>query len=89
MDLPTILSGVITGFGARPVGQDSIGKVFQDRAARYGDKAFLKFGDETINYRQANETVNPLTPPCWPPAVSGTAMSSASMLRQLTAVGVA
>src|SRR5258708_3269347 len=58
MDLPTILSGVITGFGARPSAKTSIGKVFQDRAARYGDKAFLKFGDETINYRQANETVN-------------------------------
>jgi len=57
-DLPTILSGVITGFGARPSANTSIGKVFQDRAARYADKAFLKFGDETINYRQANETVN-------------------------------
>jgi len=58
MDLPTILTGVITGFGARPSAKTSIGKVFQDRAARYADKMFIKFGDERITYRQANETVN-------------------------------
>src|ERR1700752_4040534 len=58
MDLPTIVSGVITGFGARPTAKTSIGKVFQDRAARHADKMFIKFGDERISYRQANETVN-------------------------------
>jgi fatty-acyl-CoA synthase len=58
MDLPTILSGVITGFGARPTAKTSIGKVFQDRAARYGDKVFLRFEDRDITYREANETVN-------------------------------
>src|SRR3977135_1385436 len=58
MDLPTILSGVITGFGARPSAKTSIGKVFQDRAARHADKVFIKFGDERITYREANETVN-------------------------------
>ncbi|OBF34130.1 long-chain-acyl-CoA synthetase [Mycobacterium sp. ACS1612] len=58
MDLPTILSGVITGFGARPSAKTSIGKVFQDRAARYGDKVFLRFEDRDITYRQANETAN-------------------------------
>ena len=58
MDLPTILTGVITGFGARPSAKTSIGKVFQDRAARYADKMFIKFGDERITYREANETVN-------------------------------
>jgi fatty-acyl-CoA synthase len=58
MDLPTILSGVITGFGARPTAKTSIGKVFQDRAARYGDKVFIKFGDERLTYRESNETVN-------------------------------
>src|SRR6476659_6961681 len=58
MDLPTILTGVITGFGARPSAKTSIGKVFQDRAARYADKMFIKFGDEQITYRRANETVN-------------------------------
>src|ERR1700754_832664 len=58
MDLPTILTGVITGFGARPTAKTSIGKVFQDRAARHADKVFIKFGDEEIAYREANETVN-------------------------------
>ena len=58
MDAPTILRGVITGFGARPSAKTSIGKVFQERAARYADKVFIKFGDEQITYREANETVN-------------------------------
>jgi fatty-acyl-CoA synthase len=58
LDVPTILRGVITGFGARPSAKASIGKVFQDRAGRYGDKLFLKFGDRQITYREANETVN-------------------------------
>ena len=57
-DTPTILRGVITGFGARPSAKTSIGKVFQERAARHADKLFLKFGDEQITYREANETVN-------------------------------
>jgi fatty-acyl-CoA synthase len=58
MDAPTILRGVITGFGARPTAKTSIGKVFQDRAARYADKIFIKFGDEQLTYRESNETVN-------------------------------
>jgi fatty-acyl-CoA synthase len=58
MDLPTILSGVITGFGARPTAKTSIGKVFQERAARYGDRVFLRFEDRDITYREANETAN-------------------------------
>ena len=58
MDAPTILRGVITGFGARPSAKTSIGKVFQERAARYADKVFIKFDDEQITYREANETVN-------------------------------
>jgi fatty-acyl-CoA synthase len=58
LDAPTILRGVITGFGARPSGKTSIGKVFQERAARYADKLFIRFGDEKITYREANETVN-------------------------------
>ncbi|MDQ2637879.1 MAG: long-chain-acyl-CoA synthetase, partial [Actinomycetota bacterium] len=57
-DAPTILRGVITGFGARPSAKTSIGKVFGDRAAKYGDKVFIKFGDEQISYRHANETAN-------------------------------
>jgi fatty-acyl-CoA synthase len=58
MDAPTILRGVITGFGARPTARTSIGKVFQDRAARYGGNVFIKFGDEQLTYRESNETVN-------------------------------
>ncbi|MGH3677863.1 MAG: long-chain-acyl-CoA synthetase FadD6 [Mycobacterium sp.] len=58
MDTPTILRGAITGFLARPSAKTSIGKVFQDRAARYGDKLFLKFDDQEITYHEANETVN-------------------------------
>ncbi|AFM18639.1 acyl-CoA synthetase (AMP-forming)/AMP-acid ligase II [Mycolicibacterium chubuense NBB4] len=58
MDTPTILRGVVTGFLARPSAKTSIGKVFQDRAAQYGDKVFLKFADKELTYGEANETVN-------------------------------
>ena len=58
MDAPAIVRGAVTGFMARPTAKTSIGKVFQDRAARYGDNVFIKFGDEQFTYRQANETVN-------------------------------
>ena len=49
---------MVTGFLARPTAKTSIGKVFQERAARYGDKVFIKFDDEQLTYREANETVN-------------------------------
>ena len=58
MDAPAIVRGAVTGFLARPTAKTSIGKVFQDRAARYADNVFIRFGDEQITYRQANETVN-------------------------------
>ena len=58
LDVPVMLRGVIAGFGARPSAKTSIGKVFQERAARYADKVFLKFEDQQLTYRQANETVN-------------------------------
>ena len=58
MDAPAIARGVATGFMARPTAKTSIGKVFQDRAERYADNVFIKFGDEQLTYRQANETVN-------------------------------
>jgi fatty-acyl-CoA synthase len=58
MDVPVIVRGVVTGFLARPTAKTSIGKVFQERAARYGDKPFIKFEDERLTYREANETVN-------------------------------
>jgi fatty-acyl-CoA synthase len=57
-DVPVIVRGVVTGFGARPTAKTSIGKVFQERAARYGDKLFIKFEDQQLTYREANETVN-------------------------------
>ncbi|BBY93197.1 long-chain-acyl-CoA synthetase [Mycobacterium gallinarum] len=58
MDAPVMLRGAMTGFMARPTAKTSIGKVFQDRAARYGDKPFLRFEDQELTYRQANETAN-------------------------------
>src|SRR6201993_3403431 len=58
MDTPAILQGVLTGFMARPSAKTSIGKVFQERASKYGDRPFIKFQDETVTYRQANETAN-------------------------------
>ncbi|MUL84971.1 MULTISPECIES: long-chain-acyl-CoA synthetase FadD6 [unclassified Mycolicibacterium] len=58
MDAPVIVRGVLTGALARPTAKTSIGKVFQERAAQYADRDFLKFGDERITYREANETVN-------------------------------
>src|SRR6195952_1247803 len=58
MDAPVIARGVVTGFLARPTAKTSIGKVFQERAARYGDKIFIKFDDEQLTYRESNETVN-------------------------------
>ena len=33
-DVPVIVRGVVTGLLARPTSKTSIGKVFQDRAAR-------------------------------------------------------
>lgn len=44
-DAPTMIRGVVTGFGARPSAKTSIGKVFQDRADQYGGNVFLKFED--------------------------------------------
>lgn len=58
LDVPVIVRGVVTGFLARPSAKTSIGKVFQERAARYADRVFLRFGDQQITYREANETVN-------------------------------
>jgi fatty-acyl-CoA synthase len=58
MDAPVILRGVLTGLLALPTSKTSIGKVFQDRAARHGERIFIRFGDEKITYREANETAN-------------------------------
>lgn len=57
-DIPVIARAAVTGLLARPTSKTSIGKVFQDRAARYGDRVFLRFGDEALTYREANATAN-------------------------------
>lgn len=57
-DGPTILRGLWTGLRARPTSKASIGKVFQDRAAQVGDRVFIRFGEQQLTYREANETVN-------------------------------
>ncbi|WP_165756419.1 long-chain-acyl-CoA synthetase FadD6 [Mycolicibacillus trivialis] len=57
-DLPVILRGAVTGLRARPDTRTSIGRVFQDRAARYCDRVFLRFAGTEITYAQANATVN-------------------------------
>ncbi|MDT5146152.1 MAG: fatty-acyl-CoA synthase, partial [Mycobacterium sp.] len=56
-DTPSIVRGA-TGLLARPSSKVSIGSVFQDRAARYADRIFLKFGDEQLTYREANAIAN-------------------------------
>jgi fatty-acyl-CoA synthase len=58
LDVPVMVRGALTGFMARPTAKTSIGKVFQERAARYADRVFLRFEDEEVTYRQANETAN-------------------------------
>ena len=57
-DAPVMLRGALTGLLARPTSKTSIGKVFQDRAARYGDRIFLRFNDQRLTYREANATAN-------------------------------
>ncbi|WP_249026114.1 long-chain-acyl-CoA synthetase FadD6 [Mycobacterium lacus] len=60
-DLPVIMRGARTGLLVQPRSKASIGTVFQDRAARYGGRIFLKFGrfgDQQITYREANATAN-------------------------------
>jgi fatty-acyl-CoA synthase len=57
-DTPVILRGLRTGLLAQPTSKTSIGKVFQDRAARYGDRVFIRFGEQKLSYREANATAN-------------------------------
>jgi fatty-acyl-CoA synthase len=53
-DIPVIVRGALTGLLALPSSKKSIGTVFQDRAARYGDRVFIRFGDQQLTYRDAN-----------------------------------
>lgn len=57
-DTPSIVRGAVTGFLARPTSKASIGSVFQDRAARFGDRVFVKFGEQQLTYREANAIAN-------------------------------
>ena len=57
-DAPVIVRGAMTGLLAQPGSKKSIGKVFQERAARYGDQIFLRFGDQQLTYRDANAAAN-------------------------------
>jgi len=57
-DIPVIMRGVVTGLLLQPNSRKSIGTVFQERAARYGDRVFLRFGDQRVRYREANATAN-------------------------------
>ena len=57
-DAPVIVRGLLTGLLAQPTSKTSIGKVFQDRAARYGDRVFIRFGEQQLTYREANATAN-------------------------------
>ncbi len=57
-DAPVILRGALTGLLARPNSRKSIGTVFADRAARHGDRVFLRFGDQKLTYRDANAAAN-------------------------------
>lgn len=58
MDAPVILRAVRTGLLSTPGSKTSIATVFQDRAARHGDRTFLRFEGREISYRRANETAN-------------------------------
>jgi len=57
-DMPVMVRGAVTGLLPQPNSKKSIGTVFQERAARYGDRVFLRFGDQQLTYREANATAN-------------------------------
>src|SRR6201999_3139121 len=57
-DLPVIARGMLTLARAQPNFKISIGKIFQDRAERYGDRIFLRFGEQQLSYREANAAAN-------------------------------
>src|ERR1700758_197882 len=57
-DMPVIVRGALTGLLARASSHKSIGTVFQDRAARYGDRVFIRFGEQELTYRDANAAAN-------------------------------
>lgn len=58
VDAPVIMRGAKTGLLAQPNSKKSIGTVFAERAARYGDRVFLRFGDQQLTYTDANAAAN-------------------------------
>ena len=58
MDAPVVVARHAHGIPCPGVSQESIGRVFQERAAHYGDQIFIRFDDEALTYRDANQTVN-------------------------------
>ncbi len=57
-DTPVIVRGAAIAGLIRPSAKISIGRVLQNRAARHGDRLFIRYEDEAVTYREANETVN-------------------------------
>jgi fatty-acyl-CoA synthase len=58
LDAPIVARGAVTAFLVRGSAKKSIGRAFQDRAARCPDQLFIRFEDERLTYREANDTVN-------------------------------
>ncbi|MDJ0392330.1 long-chain-acyl-CoA synthetase [Rhodococcus sp. G-MC3] len=56
-EVPSLLRGV-AGFTRKPTHKASIGKVFQDVAAKRGSHAFVRFEGESTSYADANALVN-------------------------------
>ncbi|MBS4727058.1 long-chain-acyl-CoA synthetase [Mycobacterium sp. SM1] len=57
-DWPVIVRGAATGLLPRRNSKTSIATVFQRRAARFGDRVFLRFGDRQLSYLEANAAAN-------------------------------
>ncbi|MGA9870085.1 MAG: long-chain-acyl-CoA synthetase [Rhodococcus sp. (in: high G+C Gram-positive bacteria)] len=56
-EVPSLLRGV-AGFTRKPYHKASIGKVFQDTAARRGSHPFIRFEGKSTSYADANALVN-------------------------------
>ncbi|WP_354561587.1 MULTISPECIES: long-chain-acyl-CoA synthetase [unclassified Rhodococcus (in: high G+C Gram-positive bacteria)] len=56
-EVPSMLRGVL-GFTRKPHHKASIGLVFQDAAAKRGDRPFVRFEGESVSYAEANAMVN-------------------------------
>ncbi len=57
MDVPSLLRG-LAGFTRKPEHKASIGRVFQDVAAKRGNHPFFRFEGESTSYAEANALVN-------------------------------